>query len=95
MKSEIFYEWVVEHVDEHGDIQDIDHHDDFISAWMEPMKKFGKQIALKRDVGNDEDGLILRGYAYVKEGKYIETDFSCGHKVPMRFQKEVKNSLDR
>ena len=93
MKKEIVYEWAIEHVDENGDIQDLDHHDDFMSAWVEPVTHFGKNIALSRNKGNEEDGLCERGYAYIKN-KSLEQYFCSGHKVPEKFLQEVKKVFD-
>lgn len=92
--NELAYEWVLEWVDIHGDITDLDHGDSIDDMWerFNTFTPTGEDVqldlALQRRVGNDDDGELDRGYAYVKNGT-LEPEFCCGHKVPQRFIKQV------
>lgn len=88
IKNEVYYEWVVEQVDEHGDIQDTYQASSYKEAVEEETTHQVKQIALKRDKGNDDDGVVERGYAYVVDGILAER-FDSGQKVPAKYLKEV------
>lgn len=55
IKSEVYYEWVVEHVDEYGDIQDTYAADSYVEAYQEIPTYDQKSIALKRDRGNEDE----------------------------------------
>lgn len=92
------YEWCWEYSDERGDIIDLVHADTLKSLgaaeksdWEtgEPWKP---ELTLIRNYGNDEDGLLKRGYAYPTNGKLPEFFHYCGSKVPKRFQKELDAS---
>lgn len=89
MKNKVSYEWVVEHVDEHGDIQDTHQVDSYSEALMEGKTYHRKDIALVRDRYNDVVGVIERGYAYVNSKSEISTQFCSGQKVPQRYIDEV------
>ena len=43
---------------------------------------------LRRLLGNDADGVLEIGYAYIIDG-VLDTNFCSGHKVPARFLKQV------
>ena len=93
MKVELFYEWAIEQVDEHGDINSVDHADTYAQA-VERMKDAPDaghhyELALTRCEGNDADGLKDRVYAYMVDGKLPECFEDSGFKVPQRFHKEV------
>lgn len=90
-KYEIIYEWVVEQVDEHGDIQDTYAVDSYKEAVDEESTYSTKDIALVRDKGNDEETVVERGYAYVQDG-ILEERFCSGQKVPANYLKEVRNA---
>lgn len=99
----INYEWVIELIDEYGDIIDVHHADAYAEAvkrkdqfladppnWLDHI-----DIGLVRDVGNDVDGLIDRSWAYMLPDGNLETDFSYGGgetgvHVPKRFIKEAQ-----
>tara|TARA_B100000902_G_C27305411_1_gene915149 strand:+ start:1060 stop:1425 length:366 start_codon:yes stop_codon:yes gene_type:complete len=94
---EVHYEWCWEYSDEHGDIIHAYHADTLknlgaaeASHWEtgEPWKP---ELTLIRDHGNDADGLQERSYAYPTNGTMPEL-FSCGSKIPKRFQKEFNAS---
>lgn len=87
-KNDVYYEWVVEQVDEHDDIQDTYAVDSYQEALKEDSTYARKCIALKRDKGNDDDGVVERGYAYVVDGN-IEERFCSGQKVPAKYLREV------
>ena len=91
MKIEISYEWCWEYSDEHGDIIDLVHADTLKSLGAAREDSLTPELTLIRDYGNNEDGLLERGYAYPTNGKLPEL-FSCGTRVPKRFQKELDAS---
>ncbi len=95
MRSEIKYEWCYETVDEDGDIIDNDHED--------VLAEFSKEretntLVLIRDFGNEEEGLINRSWAYVKDGKLPicfsgENGEYPNQIVPKRFHLELTKYL--
>ena len=103
--NETYYEWVWEPIDQHGDIIDPCFTDSYASALAESD---GYQsiypdaakcdIGLVWHLGNDSEGEIDRGYAYVIQGK-LEPEFHMagmpsGKTVPRRFHNEVKKHID-
>ena len=91
MKNETSYEWCWEYSDEHEDIIDLVHADTLKSLGAAEEDSLKPELTLIREVGNDLDGLLERGYAYPTKGKLPEF-FSCGARVPKRFQKELDAS---
>lgn len=96
--NEVAYEWVVEYVDAYGDIIDLDHGDTLegvFASWRDfrpDAECVRVDLALQRRYGNDDDGEIDRGYAYVREGE-LEAEFDSGHKVPARFRKQIERRI--
>jgi hypothetical protein len=92
-KREVHYEWVVEWMDDYGDIQDLDHGDKlsyFAADDFETKYEGGSTaFALQRRAGCEADGLDVLGYAYVKDG-VLPDEFDCSHKVPQRFKDQLR-----
>ena len=88
MRDKITYEWVAEELDERGDIIDPMFGNSLkeVMGYIEPAVNVN--FALVREEGNNEDGLQVREYAYIKQGKLPE-EFDDGYKVPKRFFKEL------
>jgi hypothetical protein len=99
----IFFEWDIETIDEHGDIQDHNFSDE-CPGIPEPgiPEEEGLRLVLVRDVfewpSNDlqrkcDPDLTERLWAYVVDGKLPEFFEDCGKKtavkVPVRFHKEL------
>ena len=90
----VSYEWVAEHVDEHGDIIDPLHGDTFaelntdLDTFADAVRV---DVALCRREGDDDEGEWDRQYAYVKDGKLPET-FEGGCRVPKRFHEEIRRA---
>jgi hypothetical protein len=89
------YEWVIEIVDEHNDIVQVNHADAYARAkrWAAeyaPELKPGEriEIGLVRDRGDEVEGLTDRQWAYVEDGS-LEPTFDGGARVPERFRQEV------
>jgi hypothetical protein len=86
----VHYEWVVEQMDDIGDILETSGWDTLLEA-----KKFAAScelplvICLRRDVGNSIDGLTDRQYAYPGDGQ-----FEFGATIPKRFLDDF-NLLDK
>lgn len=93
MTNKVSYEWVFEEYDEHGDIIDPLFYDHFPQA-QEQIEEFAFvrghtcAVALVRDLGSAEEGLVDRGYAYVS-GTSVPDLFDNGETVPQRFKKQV------
>lgn len=90
MRNEIEYEWVCEYWTLDGqDIIDSDYGPKLADVYPPRFDNLCSKakVALKRDVGNNDDGLLDRGYAYSGD-----THFSCGHKVPQRFLKDLNST---
>ena len=82
------YEWCIEYTDQFGDIHDHDRSP--ILAELYPTLDYEHlhpRVCLIRDQGNDDDGLLERGYAYPVDG-VMPSEFDCGHKVPAKYHKE-------
>jgi len=91
MRDKITYEWVFEEIEnEEGDIVD----PLFSKTLREALDNEPEDdnhrvdIALVRFEGNDEDGLNVREYAYLKN-ESLPVEFKDGYKIPKRFHKEV------
>lgn len=89
----IRYEWDCETIDP-ASMDVVSHlHGDLVNLpWSEPHTR----IVLVRDVGNDEDGLLERHWAYVDPGsKMLPSHFAdeCGNetlvRVPQKFHREI------
>lgn len=107
-KNKVHYEWVVEHLAddsdlewlvEHGqdpDILDVIHCKSYGEAVDISVALHGPyRIVLVRDMGNEEDGMIDRTWAYVVDDK-LPDNFDYGNdeegpRVPKRFHKEVEH----
>jgi hypothetical protein len=83
-KDKLTYEWAIETLDSNGDIYDVDHSETFPTDIPE-----NADVALTRIIGNDQDGIKHRQYAYLADGKLPET-FENGVRVPKRFHVEVE-----
>ena len=87
MRNRVDYEWDIETVDEYDDIQDHHHSDVCFDLIKYPLKE-SERLVLVRDVGNDDDGLQDRQWAYV-DASGLPDFFDGGAKVPKRFHKEL------
>lgn len=96
MRNTKKYEWDLEELepyDSANDCQDIiDHnHADKLKELL-PIKNDFKHsdLALVLDIGNDEDGLEDRYWAYVVNNRLPSHFDNSDYKVPQRFHKELK-----
>ena len=92
MTGKVFYEWVIEQVDEYGDIQDVSHYDTFAQAMTARDRRLAigeydcVEIACIRVVCDGDS----RGYAYVNlDNMTIDSHYCCGSKVPKHIIKQV------
>ena len=98
MKKELCYEWSLETLDENHDIMDCNFED---TLTFDKGSLEGNDLCLLRNIGNEEEGLIDRVYAYVKDGKlpaYFESEMGGegnSYKIPERFHKELSKYLDK
>lgn len=96
MRNTVSYEWDYERTDEHGDILDHNHADRLSQFAIEDITD---SLVLVRDLGNENEGLQERTFAYVKDNKLPEyfTDGAGNpiHKVPKRFNEELKTYLNK
>jgi len=101
------YEWDIEEIDEHGDIND-HHHRDKLSEFFElgfaddfaaALKGEGYQLVLVRDTLDSDGAVDLRSWAYVEDGKlpvFSGDGFGrCAAKVPQRFHRELAAAIKR
>lgn len=76
MANRVTYEWVQEHVDEDGDIQDLNHAEHLCDSFVNAAPVEGcteVHIGLSKKIWNEVEGEIDRKYYYPKgEG---ESDF--------------------
>ena len=94
MAKLVIYEWLIEQVDEHGDIQDVDHRDTAAEMFAamrrnEPDPGMHYEFGLVRDQYHHDDPgeLVLRQWAYV-EGGVLPAEMDEGAKVPKRLADE-------
>jgi hypothetical protein len=80
------YEWTYEVPDAHGDITEQEFYDSLRECMA--AAPLTAEIALVRIVGNDDEGVLYRGYAYM-EGGTLPPTFDDGARVPQRFHGEV------
>lgn len=90
----ISYEWVFEEYDKNGDIVDPLFSETLWQALQNtpdnPNNTVG--IALVKNIGDNEEGLTSREYAYLKNNK-LSDEFDDGYKIPKRFHDEVIKNL--
>jgi len=92
MRDRTTYEWVFEELDENGDIVDPLFSDSFKEAKSyrdQMVSNYGYDIALVKYIGNNEDGILDRQYAYIKD-EALPATFPDRTKVPVKFRKEVR-----
>jgi len=93
------YEWDVETVDEHGDIEDHNHSDEINRHCVDAaIDETGRtRLVLVRDEFNKDDELIDRQWAYVVDGtlpEYFEDAYQRPmSKVPQRYHRELAEAL--
>ena len=95
MRHEISYEWVIEELDEHGDITDCNHWDSLVQSSENRSILSGPfDIGLVFNKGNNDDGLVEREYVYIdKSTLLLPPEFDNGRKVPSRFHIELTEWL--
>ena len=101
----VSFEWVVEHVDECGDIHEHEFTDNlskdkFVQEQIKDVlegtqfwKGLTPRLALIRDYGSDAEGLLGRAYAYTSmvDGELVLPEQTeLGHKIPDRFRNQLK-----
>lgn len=98
MKNSVDYEWDIEAM-EGEDIVDHDHRDELNGFQKDCLKEalaLGT-LVLVRTVGNEDDGVTDRTWAYVKNNELPECfSNSLGNpctKVPSKFKNELKRKL--
>jgi hypothetical protein len=98
----ITYEWIVETLDtepvDDPDIIEVDHFDLYKYAAEFSAAHQPSRVALVREVGNDDEGLIERMWAYVRDGGLPEhfefaTDLVVELRVPKRFHDEIARGV--
>ncbi len=91
MRDRIIYEYVIELKDSNDDIINLD----FCDSYSEVLKNLptngNYDIALIRTVGNDNEDVKDKSYAYLVDGR-LPAYFDDGNKVPQRFLKGEFNS---
>jgi hypothetical protein len=91
------YEWVIEPVDQYGDIVESDHADSFEDAmkraagWRQEWKRV--EVGLVRELGDDVEGLQDRQWAYIEDDGTLPAKFDGGARVPKRFMSEIAAAL--
>ena len=89
-RMKINWEWVLEHVDEHGDIQEV-HHEDDVLKWgvddLEPMEGCVRvDVGLTRIEYTEDGGMEDRVYFYPNtDGKLMCDEFP---NMPLRKDKQ-------
>ena len=88
------YEWVLETLDDDGDIVDVDHFDTLHDLVKHASDLDGKRVALVKHTNLEyRDGEeIDRTYAYVEDGE-LYVQFEDGSTVPKAKRAEVARAL--
>jgi hypothetical protein len=97
MTNTVTYEWRVNLCGEYGDIDDFDVFDTYAEAREHERQVHAHgidlrqytEIELTRTEGNDDDGILDRGYATVGDDGTLPDRFCCGNKVPVYKRREV------
>jgi hypothetical protein len=85
----VVYEWVLEEIDNTGDVVERDAHTSAGSAVAAMSDPRWTSLALVRDTFDSrDDGLVDRQYAYVDAGRLPE-HFGDGRKVPQKLHTEL------
>jgi len=91
-----YYEWDIEELEDYDPVNDcqdiIDHHHAYKLKELTGMTDSLKNSALVLilDIGNDEQGLQERYWAYVVNDKLPTYFDNSDHKVPKRFHDELR-----
>jgi hypothetical protein len=92
MKNKVIHEWLVEAVDQYGDIIDSNCYPtlaDAISTTLGcPEGQDYYRIGLVRDEGNDVRGLQDRQWAYIQKNATLPNEYSDGAIIPKKFRDE-------
>ena len=93
MKLQTTYEWVIEDLDEYGDIQDTSSWDRLSEIPDLRLNDTGFDIGLMKRIGNEDIGEQYRAYAYIRNGKLGAT-FDDNSEVPDRFHRELARFIN-
>ena len=80
------YEWFTEEIDSDGEILDIH----FTPSARSLPTSGNIRCGLKRDDGDDHDGVRDRQLAYIVNG-HLPATFDGGARIPIRFRTELRN----
>jgi hypothetical protein len=83
----VTYEWEWAQLDEHGDIDDLQHADPGELTVLEGWTLY----SLVKSYGNEEVGIKDRAWAYV-EGGVLSPVFTDGTKVPDKLLREFRST---
>lgn len=94
------YEWCIETIDDYDDITDLDFSDKISSfkisdlAYNPVAGEPKKRLVLVRSVGDNDEGLQDREWAYL-EGGALPKEFTGGTQVPLRFHDLLSGWIKR
>ena len=87
-RNKTTYEWWIEEVE--GEYEDsIDCYEGSCQAAQEAAGKDNFKGCLRRHSGNEAEGILDTGYAYIIDG-VLDAEFCSGHKVPKRFLAKIE-----
>lgn len=91
MRNKTTYEWRVNQVDEHGDINDINFFDTYAEAANFMCLEDFQSIELTKVIGNDDNGIVDRAYATVDFDLWeLPETFDDGSKIPAPKRADVR-----
>jgi hypothetical protein len=96
MKNKVTHEWLVESVDQYGDIQDTNCYPTLADAIQTTKGSDHSdggyyRIGLVRDEGNKVDHLIDRQWAYFQQDGILPESYSDGAIIPLKRRYESLN----
>ena len=94
MRLKTYYEWCAETVDCNDDIVDADHAELGELASLLPLHA-DQRLCVVKNVGNDEEGLQDRQWAYVNDDGFICDEFTPPKKIRAELfkQRAISNAL--
>ena len=89
--TRVYYEWVLEELDQHEEIVDLRFADSLADLLKEADGIPKHDLALVRNTYTEIDGITDRQYAYLAEGKL--TEMEGGAHIPKRYLEEATNAF--
>jgi hypothetical protein len=91
-KKKTIYEWVIEEIDESGDIEDCNYYDRLEDVEFPTKYNFGLCKRILEFDGYDYDDEIDKTYGYIVDGK-LPSHFDDGSRIPQIYHIQLEQFL--